>query len=333
MRQMYLVICCFSVLLLATPTQAFQVNDRVQLVERDFGIPAHPGPGKRATSFRFTSGSSVTIKAIDSATGWLEVENNQGKGWIVKKYIDKTLPSSSSGNTIDPTLFKPSTSTSFSGAKKNLMSIYLDHNQDETFYCGCGFNEDKDIDRSICDYEPKKATSKRSRKLEWEHVVPAHTLGREFQCWKKKLCTTSKGKKFKGRKCCAKISDSFKQREADMHNLFPAIGEVNAHRLNYPFGEVIGEPRVYGQCDVEIQDKVAEPDETIRGDIARAYFYMSFQYKVPLPEAYEDMLREWHFSDPPSQWEEQRNTLIENEQGNRNPFIDQPELVERVVDF
>ena len=33
------------------------------------------------------------------------------------------------------------------------------------------------------------------------------------------------------------------------------------------------------------------------------------------------------------QWEQERNTLIEQEQGNRNPFIDQPELVERVGDF
>jgi len=33
------------------------------------------------------------------------------------------------------------------------------------------------------------------------------------------------------------------------------------------------------------------------------------------------------------QWEQERNTLIEQEQGNRNPFIDQPELVERVGNF
>lgn len=45
------------------------------------------------------------------------------------------------------------------------------------------------------------------------------------------------------------------------------------------------------------------------------------------------MLLEWRFTDPPSQWEEDRNMLIEQEQGNRNLFIDQPELVERVEDF
>lgn len=45
------------------------------------------------------------------------------------------------------------------------------------------------------------------------------------------------------------------------------------------------------------------------------------------------MLLEWHFTDLPGKWEEERNTLIEQEQGNRNPFIDKPELVERVGDF
>lgn len=336
MRIWYLVVSCLCFFLFVTYSYAqdYQVGNHVQLVERDFGIPAHPGPGKRKVSHRFPSGSTVTIKAIDSATKWLEVENAQGKGWIVKKYIALIVPSQSgSTSTIDPNLFKPSTATSFSGSKRKLMVIYLDHGQDETFYCGCGFNEDKEIDRSICDYEPKKASSKRARKLEWEHVVPAATLGSGFQCWKEKLCKTKKGKRYKGRKCCSKISGPFKQRESDMHNLFPSIGEVNAHRSNHPYGEVIGEPRDYGQCDVEIRGQVAEPDETIRGDIARAYFYMSFQYKVPIPAESEDMFREWHFLDPPSQWEQERNTLIEQEQENRNPFIDQPELVERVVDF
>ena len=242
--------------------------------------------------------------------------------------ISKSPPTIESSNTQS----KP-TGISFSKAKRKMMNIYLDHGQNETFYCGCSFDEDKDIDRSTCDYEPRKPSNKRSRRLEWEHVMPAATFGGNLQCWKERLCTNSKGKKFKGRKCCKKVSHDFKRMEGDMHNLFPAIGEVNGDRSNYRYGEVIGEPREYGQCDVEIQDKVAEPDENIRGEIARAYFYMSVQYKVPIPESYEDMLREWHFSDPPSQWEEERNTLIEQGQGNRNPFIDQPELVEEVGDF
>jgi hypothetical protein len=32
-------------------------------------------------------------------------------------------------------------------------------------------------------------------------------------------------------------------------------------------------------------------------------------------------------------WKKRRNSLIEQTQGNRNPFIDHPEVVERVKDF
>jgi endonuclease I len=47
----------------------------------------------------------------------------------------------------------------------------------------------------------------------------------------------------------------------------------------------------------------------------------------------EENLRAWHFKDPPDKIEEKRNSLIEQVQGNRNPFIDHPEIVERVIDF
>jgi len=60
-------------------------------------------------------------------------------------------------------------------------------------------------------------------------------------------------------------------------------------------------------------------------------FRISISWSIP--GDYEDMLREWHLLDPPNQWEEERNTLIAEKQGNRNPFIDRPELVERVGDF
>jgi endonuclease I len=60
---------------------------------------------------------------------------------------------------------------------------------------------------------------------------------------------------------------------------------------------------------------------------------MSYQYKMAIPDDYEEMLREWHLSDPPDEWERDRNSLIEDVQGNRNPFIDYPEMDERVRDY
>ena len=76
-----------------------------------------------------------------------------------------------------------------------------------------------------------------------------------------------------------------------------------------------------------------EPTAGARGNLARAYLYMSFRYRIPIQEKLEDKLRLWHFEDPPDKAENGRNALIELIQGNRNPFIDHPEIVERVQDF
>ena len=59
-------------------------------------------------------------------------------------------------------------------------------------------------------------------------------------------------------------------------NLTPAIVEVNADRSNLPYSEIIGEKRVYGQCDFEYDsvNKVVEPSEEVRGDIARIQLYL-----------------------------------------------------------
>lgn len=180
---------------------------------------------------------------------------------------------------------------------------------------------------------PRNKTNKRSRKLEFEHIVPTFTLGNNLRCWKKPICQKKNKKQFKGRQCCKRISTKFIKMEADMHNLFPSIGEVNGDRSNYRFGEIPNENRSYGQCDFEVFDKTAEPKESIRGDIARSYFYMSQKYKIPISESYENLLIRWNILDPPDVWERDRNSLIEKVQGNRNPFIDNPEKVELVIDF
>ena len=60
---------------------------------------------------------------------------------------------------------------------------------------------------------------------------------------------------------------------------------------------------------------------------------MSFQYRIHIHNGLEDRLRTWHFDDPPDKAEVKRNSLIELAQGNRNPFIDHPEIVDHVLDF
>ena len=54
-----------------------------------------------------------------------------------------------------------------------------------------------------------------------------------------------------------------------------------------------------------------DPTAKARGNLARAYFYMSFLYRIQIQNTLEENLRAWHFEDPPDQMEEERNSLIE----------------------
>jgi hypothetical protein len=89
----------------------------------------------------------------------------------------------------------------------------------------------------------------------------------------------------------------------------------------------------------------------VRGDVARAAFYMATRYigdvdgepdlvltndmdKVTSESNFFGRLStllQWHKDDPPDDYERARNDLIHSEyQGNRNPYIDRPEYAEMV---
>jgi hypothetical protein len=59
--------------------------------------------------------------------------------------------------------------------------------------------------------------------------------------------------------------------EADLHNLVPAVGELNGDRSNLPFGIVPGPGGAYGACDFKIGGKprAVQPRPEVRGDAAR----------------------------------------------------------------
>lgn len=201
---------------------------------------------------------------------------------------------------------------SFSKSKRILAEIYAE--QPVSFYCGCDYKKQgKKLipDLDSCGYDPRK-NAKRAKRIEWEHVMPAWAFGHQLQCWQEG-----------GRKNCRKNSD-FKQMEADMHNLVPAVGEVNGDRSNYRYGMLEGERRAYGACDVEIDFKArkAEPAPALRGDIARTYFYMADTYGVRLSKQQRRLFEAWAKQDPVDDWERTRNRMIKERQGNGNPYVE-----------
>ena len=207
----------------------------------------------------------------------------------------------------------------FSKSKKIAKDLYSGNQT--SFYCDCNYKiKGKKLipDWSSCDYFPRNEYTRsgkvngRSLRIEWEHVMPAWFFGNQMDCWKKG-----------GRKAC-KRDKKFQKIEADLHNLVPAIGEINGDRSNFSFAHISGEKRVYGKCDFEINfsARVVEPREAIRGNIARIYFYMSQTYNVPLTEKLRKMLKAWSELDPVDVGERARNSKIFHIQGNSNPFVD-----------
>lgn len=135
----------------------------------------------------------------------------------------------------------------------------------------------------------------------------------------------------------------------DLFHLYPTDGKVNGYRSNYPFGEckngtVYGTGRLGNSTYPGYSSTVFEPADEYKGDFARTYFYMLTRYmdvcsswSTPMMSGGNfsswalNLLLEWNEKDPVSEKEIKRNNVIyTNYQKNRNPFIDYPELANKV---
>jgi deoxyribonuclease I len=125
--------------------------------------------------------------------------------------------------------------------------------------------------------------------------------------------------------------------KADLHILFPTLSTINSIRGNFPYGEVDkakNTPCSEAALGNNKQgEQVFEPDDSIKGDMARATLYYVTRYNVKLNDYEEAALRRWHEMDPADAKEKKLNDQIFEIQKNRNPFIDHPELVSKVSDF
>ena len=210
---------------------------------------------------------------------------------------------------------------SFSKAKRMLeREVYADHRV--TLYCRAPFDEKKHITLPEGFTTPKH--EKRADRVEWEHVVPAENFGRFFVEWREgdEVCVDNRGKSFKGRRCAEKANKTFRYMQADMYNLYPAIGAVNAMRSNFNYGMLPGVPNTFGSCAMKIADRRAEPPEHARGEIARSTLYMAAAYPLyRLSSQQRKLMESWNKLYPVTQWECTRAERIERLQKNENPFV------------
>ncbi|MEC7275920.1 MAG: endonuclease [Bdellovibrionota bacterium] len=130
-------------------------------------------------------------------------------------------------------------------------------------------------------------------------------------------------------------SQSSSAQKSDLHHLFPVNSVANSTRGNIPFGEVNGDYVRNCQASSRGSDTADggesfEPSKYHKGNVARALFYFALRYKLDIDPTEEAHLRAWHRLDPVDQKEIERHEMIYQIQGNRNPFIDDETLIDRI---
>jgi len=127
--------------------------------------------------------------------------------------------------------------------------------------------------------------------------------------------------------------------KSDLHHLFPTDSQMNSVRGNDWFGEVVKDTKTLKCKNVRFGKTaqggpdVFEPPKEHRGNVARALFYFSTRYDLPIGDQQEEVLRKWNNDDPVDAEEQDRNNKIAEAQGNRNPFVDYPEIADKLHDF
>lgn len=135
--------------------------------------------------------------------------------------------------------------------------------------------------------------------------------------------------------------------KTDLHNIVAADRSINASRGNkyFDYGG-----KLHSECERCRTDRNSwEPPDETKGDVARMLFYMELRYDGSDNSGVGDLrlvnkehmlkrnqlgslatLLRWHCQDSVSAYEVRRNNIIYELQGNRNPFVDLPELVSKL---
>ena len=138
----------------------------------------------------------------------------------------------------------------------------------------------------------------------------------------------------------------------DLHHLNPSDQNANSRKSNYPLGELTSVSwdngvTFVGKANIDGSSQNAyEPCDEYKGDFARVFMYMftcyqdltweytwmnyeKSEYPTLKPWAVALLLK-WHKQDPVSEKEINRNNAVFAIQGNRNPYVDYPQLADYV---
>ena len=153
---------------------------------------------------------------------------------------------------------------------------------------------------------------------------------------------------------------------SDLYHVRPCNSHVNTARGDSKFVEFTADEKksmiqekdsgakYVLLCDADEYSNYSEPADEFKGDVARIIFYVYVHYaKIgnynwddycgalnlkdvigkngsTKEEIYDQLIR-WNNIDPVSETEKLRNNTVQTIQGNRNPFVDYPSLLDRCL--
>lgn len=203
--------------------------------------------------------------------------------------------------------------------------IYLNYNEARIFMYGFIDNIDGTITCVYSGFErelPSKSKTTFPDPINCEHTIPQSYF---------------------------KMAKEREMMKTDLHHLYPVLKSWNSTRSNHPYREIDDSKTTKWMVlnisvkniptsDIdsysEYYNKSFEPPEDHKGNIARAIFYFYTVYEGDNFKSLDELidieaLFNWHLKDPVDSRELERNDLIEDFQGNRNPYIDYPDTIER----
>ena len=125
--------------------------------------------------------------------------------------------------------------------------------------------------------------------------------------------------------------------ETDLNAMRPVDPTANSSRNNNKYGEVASGYTTFKTSSKNgsvicgyYKNSIFEPLDSVKGDVARIvlYDYVKTPNMKSVTEVFSSVstLLNWNKQDPVDTYEMSRNDSVQSIQGNRNPFIDYPEL-------
>lgn len=126
---------------------------------------------------------------------------------------------------------------------------------------------------------------------------------------------------------CSK-DDRYRQIASDLHNIVPVNSRIEMSRRNSRY-EQLGNTGGTNECGIRESAQFFEPPAMVKGDVARTVAYMVSTYNLPWAGAHRVFVA-WNQMDPPDDRELARHQLVSEIQGNENPFVLDPSLVDQL---